>query len=118
MTRRQLLVAFGAVAAGLAAAPARIAAMPSLRARGRRRIYRLSSSGLRASTGTRAHHANLRFRTRRAADLGRAHPGDNAKIVPLDVSVEEFHRLFPRGIQWVDLRKIGGPPRRRARRRA
>jgi hypothetical protein len=117
VTRRQLLVALGSLAGGLAAAPARIVAAPSRRARGRRRIYRLSSSGRRASTGTRAHHANFRFRTRRAADLGRAHPGDDAKIVPLDVSVEEFHRLFPRGQQFVDLRKIGGPRRHERRRR-
>lgn len=116
MTRRQLLVAMGTVAASLVAGPARLAASPSLRSRGRRRIYRLSSRKLSASTGTKAHNANRRFRTRRAADRGRAHPGDHSKIVPLTVSVEEFHRLFPRGQQWVDLRKIGGPRRRNARR--
>jgi hypothetical protein len=48
----------------------------------------------------------MRFRTRRAADRNRAHPGDHAKIVPLTVSIEEFHRLFHRGRHVVDLRTL------------
>lgn len=112
LTRRRVLVAMSSLAAGLlAVSPARMVLATPTRSRGRRRIYRLSSRGRRASTGTKAHNANWRFRTRIAADRNRAHPGDTSKIVPLTVSIEEFHRLFPRGYQRVDLRKIGGPRR-------
>ncbi len=107
LTRRQLLAAAGSLVAAVATVgSARVALAIPKRSSGRRRIYRLSSRGRRASHGTRAHHANMRFRTRRAADRNRAHPGDHAKIAPLTVSIEEFHRLFHRGSYLVDLRKL------------
>lgn len=82
-----------------------------------RTIYRLSSRGRRASAGTKAHHANMRFRTRAAADCNRAHPGDHARIVPLTVSPEEYRRLFYRGNQVADLRNIDTPMHSRGRTR-
>ena len=107
ITRRQVLAAAGTIiAAVLTVGSARVAWAIPKRSSGRRRIYRLSSRGRRASRGTRAYHANMRFRTRRAADQNRAHPGDHARIVPLTVSIEEFHRLFHRGYQLVDLRTL------------
>lgn len=102
-----MLVAAASLIAGLLmAGPARIARAIPKKSHGRRKIYRLSSRGRRASRGTRAYHANMRFRTRRDADRNRAHPGDTARIVPLTVSIEEFHRLFPRGLHVVDLRTL------------
>ena len=102
VTRRQLLVAFAALAAGaLLGFPAR--AVPKRR---RRKIYRLSSRGRRASPAVKAYNANLRFRTKRAAKKNRAHPGDTSQVVPLIVSVTEFRRLFGRRGKIADLRKL------------
>lgn len=107
ITRRQMFAATGLFIAGvLTMGSARVALAIPMRSAGRRKIYRLSSRGRRASVGTKAYNANMRFRTRRAADRNRAHPGDHSHIVPLTVSVEEFHRLFHRGRHKVDLRSL------------
>lgn len=101
VTRRQLLVAFAALAAGsLLGLPA--GAAP----RRRRKIYRLSSRGRRASPAVKAHNANLRFKTKRAAKRNRAHPGDTSQVVPLTVSRTEFGRLFGGGGKVADLRTL------------
>ena len=106
-TRRQFFAAAGLLAAGaLAMSSARVAFAIPKRSAGRLKIYRLSSRGRRASVGTKAYNANMRFRTRRDADRNRAHPGDHSHIVPLTVSIEEFHRLFHRGLHHVDLRTL------------
>ncbi len=106
-TRRQVLVSGSALAASVLAGGIAGAAhaFPTDSA-GRRTIYRLSSRGRRASRGVKVHNANMRFKTKRAADRQRAHPGDRSRIVPLTVSVEEFHRLFGRGGHAADLRKL------------
>jgi hypothetical protein len=107
ITRRRMFAAAAWLAAGvLTLGPARIASAIPKRSSGRRKIYRLSSRGRRASVGTRAHNANMRFRTRRAADRNRAHPGDHSHIVPLTVGIEEFQRLFHGGLHAVDLRRL------------
>jgi len=102
VTRRQLLVAFAALAAGaLFGLPVRAA--PKRR---RRKIYRLSSRGRRASPAVKAYNANLRFKTKRAAKRNRAHPGDTSQVVPLTVSATEFRRLFGGRGKVADLRKL------------
>jgi hypothetical protein len=102
VTRRQLLVAFAAFAAGaLLGFPSHAA--PKKR---RRKIYRLSSRGRRASPAVKAYNANLRFRTKRAAKKNRAHPGDTSEVVPLTVSAAEFRRLFGRRGKIADLRTL------------
>jgi hypothetical protein len=100
VTRRQVLVAGGALALGA------LAGSPSQAARKLRPriIYRLSCRGRRASPAVKIWNANLRFRSRAAARRHRKHPGDTSRIVPLTVSGAEFARLFPLGLQVVDLR--------------
>jgi hypothetical protein len=76
--------------------------------KGRRKIYRLSSRGRRhVSKKTKAHNASLRFATKETANWYRAHRYDRSRIVALDVSVEEYHRLFvSRHRQIADLRDL------------
>lgn len=72
-------------------------------------IFRLSLRGRHGSRAARRHNANMRFRTREAANRHRAHPGDRSRIVPLTISVEDFHRLFvSQHTHVADLRKVGG----------
>jgi DNA-binding PadR family transcriptional regulator len=105
VTRRQVLVAFAVGTLGL------LVGFPSSGARRKRRrkIYRLSSRGRRASKAVKIHNANLRFRSKRIAKHNRVHPGDTSRVVPLVVSAEEFTRLFGKGAtrrKVVDLRAI------------
>ena len=110
VTRRQFLEATGMVAAGtLVTSPsaAQKTKGPSPKAQAQRTIYRLSLRKRRGSNAAKKHNANMRFKTQHAADTHRAHPGDNSRIVPLTVSVQEFHRLFPGQHSLVaDLRKF------------
>jgi hypothetical protein len=72
-----------------------------------RTIYRLSSGGLPVSDAVKEHNANMRFKTREAADRHRAHPTDMSRIVPFKVSVNEYYRLFKRRNSHVaDLRQL------------
>ena len=72
-----------------------------------RTIYRLSSGGLPVSDAVKEHNANMRFKTREAADQNRAHPADMSRIVPLKVSVTEYYRLFKRRDSHIaDLRQL------------
>jgi hypothetical protein len=103
VTRRQLLVAFAVLAAG---AVLRLPAQAVPKRRSRRKIYRLSSRGRRASPAVKAHNANFRFRTKRAAKKNPAHKGDTSQVVPLTVSVTEFRRLFPGRRRVADLRTL------------
>lgn len=102
VTRRQLLVAFAALAVGsLVGLPAHAA-----KKRRHRKIYRLSSRGRRASPAVKAYNANLRFRTKRLAKHNLVFPGDTSQVVPLTVSLDEFRRLFGRRGKIADLRKL------------
>lgn len=70
-------------------------------------MYRLSTRGRRASKAAKANAANKRFATIEAAEAGRAHPGDKAKVVALDVAPDTWERLFQGGARTtVDLRSI------------
>jgi hypothetical protein len=106
VTRRQVLVGFAAATLAL------VLGLPSAEAskkRRRRKIFRLSSRGRRASPAVKAYNANLRFRTKHAAKRHRIFKGDNSKVVPLIVSTDEFRRLFGRGRnrrRFVDLRTL------------
>ena len=68
--------------------------------------YRLSTKGKRASTASKINAANKLFATPAAADLGRAHPGDRAAIVRLDLSEARWTQLFGSGLDTVDLRRV------------
>ena len=70
-------------------------------------VYRLSVRGRRASNAAKKHNANHLFLTPQAADQNRAHPGDNSRIVTIELSNEKFNELFDGGnIEVVDLRDI------------
>ena len=107
ITRRRFLQLSGIAAIGLSAAP-----LVEARRRGKiagepRVIYRLSLRGRRGSQAAKRHNANMLFATRQAANMNRAHPGDNSRIVELTVSQAEFFRLFAsRNSPVADLRKI------------
>lgn len=108
ISRRQFLFASGAVAASSLTSRPAVAEPPG--AEGPCIIYRLSLRGRRGSRAAKAHNANLRFATQAAADANRAHPGDHSRIVPLDVSGDEYRRLFAdRNSLMADLRRLGGP---------
>jgi hypothetical protein len=106
LTRRQVLVG---IAVGTTLLLVGLPSSGASRKRRRRKIYRLSSRGRRASPAVKAYNANLRFRTKRAAKRHRAHPGDTSRIVKLTVSADEFRRLFGKGrkrASLVDLRTL------------
>jgi hypothetical protein len=111
MKRREFLALGGALAGSVLAGGALQAESGKRPARRRRRqrlhMYRLSLRGRRGSQAAKKHNACMRFATAQAADLHRAHPGDNTRIVRLSVSVEEFIRLFVRRRSLVaDLRQL------------
>ena len=66
--------------------------------------YRLSTRGRRASRASRANAANKRFASRAAAEAGRAHPGDTARVVSIDVSAAQRKSWFGGGASVIDLR--------------
>ena len=68
--------------------------------------YRLSTKGKRASNAAKCNAANKLFATPAAADLGRAHPGDGAAIVQVDLSEARWMQLFGSGADAADLRKL------------
>ena len=111
LTRRGFLAAFAALGAGSLIGCGGGAGMAgpedSSGALQKTVMYRLSTKGQRASNAAKANAANKRFATMEAAEAGRAHPGDRAKIVQLDVSPETWDKLFQDGARLaVDLRSL------------
>ena len=107
ITRRSFIAAGTAAAAGVALASPADAVENVFKARGKR-IYRLSIHGRRVSNLAKIHCANFRFKTYHAAHHHHLpHPGINAKIVPVDISATEYHRLFiSRHSDVADLREL------------
>ncbi len=69
--------------------------------------YRLSLRGRRGSNAAKIHNANHLFLTPQAADQNRAHPGDNSRIVSIELSEAKFNELFQNGaLGVVDLRDV------------
>ena len=69
------------------------------------KVYRLSLRGRRGSNAAKIHNANKLFLTPEAADMNRAHPGDNSRIVSEILSESRFNELFKGGtLEVVDLR--------------
>lgn len=107
VNRREFIAASGAVAL-TALAPVAGSAAPT-KAQAHRTIYRLSVRGRRTSRCAKAFCANMRFKTKHAAQTHPLpHPGINARIVPVEVSINEFHRLFSGHDHAVDLRQLRG----------
>jgi hypothetical protein len=106
MTRRDLIaMATGVVATLWGGAPAWAKPKPDPRPHGRHVVYRRSSRGRRASQAVKIRNANLRYKTKHAAD-DPAHPGDTSHVVPLDVSQATFKLWFGHGAHVVDLRTL------------
>ena len=121
VTRRSFIAASAVAAAGVALPSAADADafqnVPAVAAAARKPpkakphvIYRLSVRGRRASNIAKVYCANLRFKNKNAARKHpRPHRGIHAKNVPLDVSKNEFHRLFvARHESVADLRELRG----------
>jgi hypothetical protein len=105
LTRRDVLVMAGSAAAGLLIAGPASAAPPKPPPNGRHVVYRRSCRGRRASLAVKIRNANLRYKTKQAAN-DPAHPGDTSFVVPIDINQETFKLWFPRGNHVVDLRKL------------
>jgi hypothetical protein len=106
LTRRELLAMAGAAAAGLCVAgPAGAAHPPHHPPNGKHKAYRRSAHGRRACKAVKIRNANLRYKTKSAAD-DPAHPGDTSVIVPVDISQAVFMQWFAHGAHVVDLRKL------------
>jgi hypothetical protein len=121
VNRRAFIAAGSAAAAGiLIASPVEGGDQKAFKnnPKGRVTIYRLSLRRRRGSRFAKVYNANMRFATKHAAERRRAHKGDRSRVVPLTVSIEEYHLLFTRRhAQWVDLREMKNLPipRRRLR---
>ena len=110
ITRRSFIATGTVAAAGVALTSPAEAVQKLGKAKARHIIYRLSVRGRRASNIAKVFCANLRFKTKDAARRHpRPHPAIHARIVPLDVSANEFHRLFiARHSHVADLRELRG----------
>lgn len=105
LTRRDLIARLGAAVAALwAARPAQVLSAPHP-SQGRHVVYRRSSRGRRVCQAVKIRNANLRYKTKHAAD-DPAHPGDTSRIVPIDINQATFKLWFPHGAQVVDLRTL------------
>jgi len=105
LTRRDLIARLVAAVAGFwAARPAQVLSAPHP-SQGRHVVSRRSSRGRRVSQAVKIKNANLRYKTKNAAN-DPAHPGDTSRIVPIDINQATFQLWFPRGTQVVDLRKL------------
>jgi hypothetical protein len=69
------------------------------------KVYRLSLRGRRGSNAAKIHNNNKLFLTPEAADMNKAYPRDNSRIVSEILSESGFNELF-KGVtlEVVDLR--------------
>jgi len=101
ITRRQFLILSGAVTA---------TALVTVRCDGGSNpdgtvtVFKLSLRGRRGSNAAKSHNANKLFTTLEAADMNRAHPGDNSRIVSLSIDKARFKELFKGNAEVADLR--------------
>lgn len=106
VSRRVFLAAVGAIGAGLMVGCGRGSGSGSSASSTSVQMFRRSTKTSRASRAAKEHAANMRYATAAAALADKAHPGDNARVVPLDVSQALFDTYFGGGATSVDLRKI------------
>lgn len=64
------------------------------------------SGNRRTSNAAKRHNANRRYKTRAAAEADIPHPGDNSKVVMLQISEEQYLRYFPSWREVTDLRWV------------
>lgn len=108
LSRRTFLAASGAVlAAGLVGCgDSRTSFSPPARSPDMTKAFLLSGRGRSVSNAATMHNHNKVFVSQAAADSGRAHPGDNSRIVRIDVSVAQWRQWFGSGRTVVDLRNL------------
>jgi hypothetical protein len=95
------------VLAGVTAGATLLRNLPARARRRSWRIYRCSVRGRRASQATKNYCANLRFKNFGTAFTHMPPHGANVRIVQIDVSKQEYFRLFVRRrARAVDLRKL------------
>jgi hypothetical protein len=110
-TRREFLALGGAFVVG-AVSHLEVAAQPLSKKKPSpklRLVYRLSCRGRRCSQFAKIYAANLRFRTKKAAERHPPHPGHHTRIVSIIVSEEQYFVWFPRDQRprnIVDLREL------------
>ncbi len=69
-------------------------------------MFRRSTRSKRASQAAKAHAANRLYATAEAAAADSAHPGDNARVVPLNTTAAQYQTYFGSGAVVVDLRQV------------
>jgi hypothetical protein len=69
-------------------------------------VYRRSLKGMHGSNAGKKHAANHLYKTRLAAFMDRAHPGDIAKVVEVTISRDFYNQIFHSGRLDADLRQV------------
>jgi hypothetical protein len=72
-----------------------------------KRVFRLSTHRHRTCKACKAHGANRFYRTRKAADKGRAHAGCNCAIVTQTIDRQLAKEYFKGRRKVFDLRSVG-----------
>jgi hypothetical protein len=105
LTRRGFLAATGAavVAAGLVGCGSHGGGTTVT---GPQTAFQLSGRGRSVSNAALSHNHSMVFVSEAAADAGRAHAGDNSKVVPTTISAKTWMAYFGAGATQVDLRKL------------
>lgn len=102
------LLAVGAVGAIAALPGASLAAEPRRRKKKTTKtVFRLSTHARRCCKACKGHAANRFYRTRRAADKNRAHPGCNCAIVTQVIPRKLAKQYFKGRRRVHDLRSAG-----------
>lgn len=70
------------------------------------KVFKRSGRGRHVSQAAKNHNANRLYRTEAAALADAPHPGDNSKVVSIDMSQKRFNQLFGSGQMMVDLRRL------------
>ncbi len=107
LTRRTFMAATGATVGAIALVGCGGGSTPTATPIDTSKAWRLSGARRRISNAAKSHNANKVFATPLAAHVGRAHPGDTSKIVPMDVNPNTWLKHFGAGDPCVDLRQIG-----------
>lgn len=101
--RRQFLLQLAA-AGVVALLPGRVLAAPRRRKKRTKKVFRLSTHKRRTCKACKAHAANRFYRSHRAADKDRAHPGCNCAIVKQVIDRELAKQYFAGRRKVFDLR--------------
>jgi len=108
LSRRLFLIAGAAVGAGvLVGCGSSDQLMPFSSGVDQTKAWQLSTRNVSgASNAAKRHAANKRFVSAAAADAGRAHAGDNSRVVSVDISPATWMLWFGSGADATDLRQL------------